>query len=101
MYVPKKKPSSKTVPWEKHIPRNITKQCSKLWNEYKLLRQTNGRLHHLALQKLLFKAIEINAQLKNLVLQSKINYESNLIEQCYTKPKLFHSCIKKKKKIEK
>lgn len=94
--IPKKSYRKKTSPWLKSIPRNLYKQRTKLWNEFKLARQTYGRHSHLTLQKL-YKFNEINATLRSEVLNAQIKYEENLAENRATKPKLFHSYIRNRK----
>ncbi|XP_050723119.1 uncharacterized protein LOC127001915 [Eriocheir sinensis] len=95
-FIPIKRPRSKCPPWSKDIPRNLFKQRSKLWMEYKHLRQAHGRQSYLTLQKL-FKFNETNAILWASALTTQINYEDRLIQLRSVKPKLFHSYIRNKK----
>ena len=95
-YIPKKSYCRKSPPWSKSIPRNLYKQRTIKWNEYKLSRQTHGRQSHLILQRF-FKFNEVNATLRLVALNAQIKYEENLIQLRPTKPKLFHSYIRNRK----
>lgn len=95
-FIPQKACCTKSSPWSKSVPKQLYKQRTQKWNDYKISRQTHGRHHHITLLRL-FNFNEANATLRSAVLKAQINYEENLIQSRSTRPKLFYSYIRSKK----
>lgn len=96
LYVPPRKPTKSSPPWHKFIPKNLFKQKSRFWEQYKHSRAQFGRNSYHALTNLsLFQ--QANIALRSSVLSAQRKYEENLISSRSSRPKLFHSYIRRKK----
>ena len=95
-FVPTKTIKSSVPPYEKGIPPSLLRGRAACWKTYKQHRTQFGRHSHQA-QLSYYRFNATNMQLKNLMLNKRIEYECSILEQYKDKPKLFHSYIKKKK----
>ncbi|KAK4321887.1 hypothetical protein Pmani_007350 [Petrolisthes manimaculis] len=95
-HVPARGPKGRSPPWHKNISRNLQRWKKVAWSQYIEVRRTHGRRSVIAAQKL-FTFHEANMALRRDVLACQVAYESHLIDQRSTRPKLFHAYIRNKK----
>ena len=88
--------NEKIVPWAVKPPRSMLRLRSQLWTDFKTARRRFGRHDNHTLQCL--KSFhETNDLYRNFELNSRSEYELNLVYRAQDAPKLFHSYIRNKK----
>ncbi len=96
-FIPIKSSNSSTnLPFPMKPPPQLKRLRSTLWSHYKFMRQSHGRNSDIA-TKALNDFLVTNYQYRNFSISSQINYESSLVDQLTSNPKVFHSYIRRKK----
>ena len=95
-YVPLRKLKNVAPPWLCKMPKYLEKQKTILWKTCKQMRHLFGRHSHQALRAL-YEFNKKNSEIRHKLNDLQAEYELNLLHQRASKPKLFHSYIRKKK----
>ena len=95
-YVPVANVQPRMPIWMKPPPRQLVREKSRAWSEYKQARQLYGRASGEMDQKWDSFA-RANSNLRGYSIQQRSLYEESLVNSLNTNPKLFHGYIRRKK----
>ena len=96
-HVPKLKPSNKQE-WLSKPPRELKRRRAEAWTCYKLTREQLGR-HHLQTTEALNRFKIINVTYRRFASTKQAEYELKISKLLAVAPKIFHSYIRRKKKV--